>query len=70
MDKLLLWLLFGCVGYMVALAVQLEKLIARVHKLEGGEKMRWHSRADYARGLACILLGPLVILLVAYLEGL
>lgn len=70
MIFLVMWIGFGFAGYMLALAVQLEALAARVARLEKDDKRKiWHTKADYARGLATIFLGPFAIVLVFLLRG-
>ena len=68
MNYLILWLILGCCGYMLALNKNLEQLAERINRLENGDRNQWNTKTDYVRGLAGILLGPFAILLALFID--
>lgn len=68
MIYLLFWLLFGLVGYVTALAIQIEKLSERISRLDSQPRKEWLSTNDYMIGLTGILFGPIALVFILYLH--
>lgn len=64
MEYLLLWLVLGCIGYMLALAVQLERAFKEISGIKKDKDKIQHDMISYVRGLLGILFGPLTIAVV------